>query len=156
MPMAAKKVKVQLLTRLAGMGKEGEVIEVSQTQATNYLIPKNLAKLMTENMLTQTKEQKDMKDHRKSQLISNAASIIELLQGKDLPMELNGGKERTFGSIRESDIVQAIRKTFKVSLEEKHIVFPDGKHIKKQGDYEIKIVLGKDLLAKITAQVRIK
>jgi len=154
--MATKKVNVQLLTRIAGLGKEGEIIEVSQAQATNYLVPKKLAKLVTENMLTQAQETQKAKEERKFQLVKNAHSIIEELQGKDVVLELSGGKERTFGSIREADIVQAIRKTYKISLEERHIVFPDGKHIKKQGDYEVKVVLGKDLLAKITVQVRIK
>jgi len=38
------KVSVRLLTRIANVGKEGEIVEVSRTQAKNYLIPKGLAK----------------------------------------------------------------------------------------------------------------
>ncbi len=40
--MATEKLRVKLTTRIAGIGKEGEIVEVSHAQAKNYLVPKGL------------------------------------------------------------------------------------------------------------------
>ena len=154
--MAGKKVLIQLLTRVAGIGKEGEIVEVSGPQAHNFLVPKKLAKLMSNEDIAKMKNEQARSDEKKKTILANASEIISTLQGQDVVLDVAGGKEKISGSIKEVDIVNAIKKNWKISLDEKHIVFADGKSIKTKGEHEVKIVLGKDLLAKITVVVRIK
>lgn len=154
--MALKKVFIQLLTRVAGIGKEGEIVEVSSAQAHNFLVPKKMAKIMSESDIAKMKNEQARSDEKKKSILANAPDIIATLQAQTVVLEVPGGKEKISGSIKEMDIVNAIKKNWKISLDEKHIVFADGKSIKTKGEHEVKIVLGKDLLAKITVVVRIK
>jgi large subunit ribosomal protein L9 len=49
------KIAVRLMTRIANVGKEGDIVEVSRTQAKNYLIPKGIAKEVSEKEIEEIK-----------------------------------------------------------------------------------------------------
>jgi len=55
MAIAKDKITVRMLTRLAGIGKENEIVEVSRSQARNFLIPKGFAKEVNEKEINELK-----------------------------------------------------------------------------------------------------
>ncbi len=142
-------MKVLFLKLVPNVGHVGEMKEISDSYARNFLIPKGLAKKLTpeeeKNLLIQEKKQEESRRN----LIENKHKILETLNWKNLLFKaktLENGK--MFWWIWEHDIIQKISKEFKIELEKKHIDMIDG-HIKKIGKKDIYIKLW-DAMAKIT------
>lgn len=142
-------MKVLFLKLVPNVGHVGEMKEISDSYARNFLIPKGLAKKLTpeeeKNLLIQEKKQEESRRN----LIENKHKILETLNGQTLLFKaktLENGK--MFWWIWEHDIIQKISKEFKIELEKKHIDMVDG-HIKKIGKKDIYIKLW-DAMAKIT------
>lgn len=142
-------MKVLFLKLVPNVGHVGEMKEISDSYARNFLIPKGLAKKLTpeeeKNLLIQEKKQEESRRN----LIENKHKILETLNGQTLLFKaktLENGK--MFWWIWEHDIIQKISKDFKIELEKKHIDMVDG-HIKKIGKKDIYIKLW-EAMAKIT------
>ncbi len=151
--MANDKVSVKLLTRLAGIGKEGEIVSVSRSQARNFLIPKKFAMEVDEKFIKEeadkTKKQQDNRRH----LIESRHKIAEQLHAKTLEFSLRGSGEKVFGGIGEHEIIAKIKQEFSVELEKRHIILPEGHHIKTAGKTDIKVHLGEDTYIRMTVEV---
>ena len=154
--MVAKTLRVKLLARIANLGKEGDIVEVSHPQARNMLIPKGLAVLVT------SAEEKAEADRRKKVeanarfAIENRKTIAETLHQQVLEFELPGIGTKVFGGIAEHDILGKIASLHKIELEKKNIGLPEDKHIKTTGDHDIRIHLGADVYIRMVARVRVK
>lgn len=94
--MATEKLKVKLTTRLAGIGKEGEIVEVSHAQARNYLVPKGLAVLMDDKAIEQEAARKKKKQDEKRRLVEDRHKIAEKLHGQTIRFELTGSGGKIF------------------------------------------------------------
>ena len=141
-------MKVLFLKLVPNVGHIGEMKEISDSYARNFLIPKGLAKKLTpeeeKNLLIQEKKQEESRRN----LIENKHKILETLNWKNLLFKaktLENGK--MFWWIWEHDIIQKISKDFKNELEKKHNDMIDG-HIKKIGKKDIYIKLW-DAMSKI-------
>ena len=148
------KTSVILLERIANIGKEGEIVEVSHAQAKNYLIPKGLAKLATPDVIKREQEKKKRLQDNKSHLMEARHEIGKKLHNETIVFELAGSKDKIFGGIAEHEIIDRIKKTYDVALEKKHIVLPEGHHLKKVGITDIKINLGSDVYVKMHIDIR--
>ncbi|MDD4530932.1 MAG: 50S ribosomal L9 C-terminal domain-containing protein, partial [Candidatus Gracilibacteria bacterium] len=95
-------------------------------------------------------------EQRRIANLENKHKIAETLNGKDLHFELQGKKDKIFGSITEIEVVSKIKKEFGIELEKGNIILPDGHHIKKVGKHDIKVNLGKDVYIKMFGQVSVK
>jgi large subunit ribosomal protein L9 len=152
--MANNTVSVQLLERIANVGKEGEIIEVSHAYARNYLIAKKLAKLATPELIKREAEKKKKAQDNKSHLVEARHEIGERLHNATLVFELPGSKDKIFWGLGEHEIIVEIRKVFQVELEKKHVLLPEGHHLKKVGITDIKIHLGSDVNIKMHVEIR--
>jgi large subunit ribosomal protein L9 len=94
--MANNNVSVQLLERIANVGKEGEIIEVSHSYAKNFLIPKGLARIATADLIKREAEKKKRAQDNKSHLIETRHEIAKQLHGFTVMFELPGSKEKIF------------------------------------------------------------
>ncbi|MDD2891847.1 MAG: 50S ribosomal protein L9 [Candidatus Gracilibacteria bacterium] len=154
--MANNTVSVQLLERIANVGKEGEIIEVSHAYARNFLIAKKLARLATPELIKREAEKKKKAQDNKSHLIEARHEIAKKLHGMILTFELAGSKDKIFGGIGEHEIIVEIKKHYGVELEKKHILLPEGHHLKKVGVTDIKINLGSDVNIKMHIEIKSK
>jgi len=152
--MSNDKVHVQLLKRIANIGKEGEIVEVSRTQAKNYLVPKGLAKPATPDLIKREEEKKKRAQDNRSHLVEERHEIAKKLHGATLVFELAGSKDKIFGGLGEHEIITAIKKDHGVILEKKHVLLPEGHHLKKVGVTDIKINLGSDVHIKMHVDIR--
>ncbi len=143
------KLSVQLLERIAGIGKPGEIVEVSHAQAMNFLIPKKKAILATTSVIEAEKIAKKSKQESRVRLLEERVSIAETLSGKDLTFTLRGKGENIFGGIGEHEIIKRIEQLYQVKLEKKHIVLPGGHHIKKSGTTDVVISLSDDTFVRM-------
>lgn len=152
----ADKVKVKLTTRLAGIGKEGEIVEVSRTQAKNYLVPKGLGILMDEKAIAEEEARIRKKQDQKRRLVEDRHAIAEKLHGQTIRFELAGSGDKVFGGVGEHEIIERIKKDYGVQLERRHVDLPDGHHLKKAGSTDVKIHLGEDTYVRIRIEVAVK
>jgi large subunit ribosomal protein L9 len=153
--MAGEKILVKLLKRLAGIGKEGEIVSVSHSQAKNYLIPKGFAIEVNKQVLVQEELDKKKKSLNRVTNIEERQKLAEILHMKEIAFTLRGHGEKIFGGIGEHEIIEAIKKEFKVELEKKNILLPEGHHIKKAGRTDFKIHVSEDTYIRMTVEVRV-
>lgn len=153
--MATDKLKVLMLQRIAGIGKQWEIVEVSYSQAKNYLIPKNLAKLVTKEQIEKLENTKETQLKNTKDNIYNRHKIAETLHTKEIEFEVKWNKDKIFGGIGELDIINKINKDFGIKLEKKNIILPEKHHIKKAWVYDIKLNLWSDVYARITLNLKV-
>ena len=154
--MATDKLKVKLTTRIAGIGKEGEIVEVSHAQAKNSLIPKGLAILMDDRAVEADKARLKKKQDEKRHLVESRHEIAEKLHTKTIRFEMPGQNGKIFGGIGENDIIDRIKKDFDVTLERRHVGLPGGHHLKNAGSADVRIHLGEDTYVRVRVEVALK
>ncbi|MCT4617640.1 MAG: 50S ribosomal protein L9 [Candidatus Gracilibacteria bacterium] len=145
--------RVLLLEHVPGVGKKGEVKEVKHGYASNFLFPKNLAKIVTAQDEKKLMQDKKSQEAKRVELIEKRHEIAEKLNGQVFQFTFKTtGSGKIFGSVGEKDILQKIKSKFKIELAKKHIdMGPDG-HLKKVGERQVFIKLGKDVHCKITVK----
>ncbi len=148
--MAAEKLKVLMLQRVAWVWKQWEIVEVSHTQAKNYLVPKWLARLVTQAEVEKLENKKETQEKNTRENIFNRHKIWETLHWKEITIEAKWHWDKIFWWIQETDIISKIEKDFKIKLEKKNIILPEWHHLKKEWSYDIKLNLWSDVFAKIT------
>lgn len=143
-------MKVLFLKLVPNVGHVGDIKEVSDSYARNFLIPKNLAKKLDEAEEKKIKMEDKKKEDNRRNLVDNRHKIIESLNLKQLVFKAKTSENwKMFGWIGEHDIIDKIHKDIGLKLEKKHIDMIDG-HIKKIWKRDIFIRLSSDSIAKIT------
>ncbi len=145
-------MKVIFLQDVKGSGKKGEVKNVSDGYARNYLLGKGLAVEATAKNMNLLEGQKASVQHKKDVEKQNAEEISAVINGKTVTAAAkagNGGK--LFGSITASNIAELIEKQFGKKIDKKKIVLKTD--IKNFGTYEAEIKLYAGVTAKVTIDV---
>ncbi|HRI36402.1 MAG TPA: bL9 family ribosomal protein [bacterium] len=94
--MSPHKVRVRLNERIANLGKAGEIIEVSSTQARNYLIPKGLATEVSDKDVAAIETAERKKRENANSLILKKHEIQETLHTKTIEFALRGKGDKIF------------------------------------------------------------
>ena len=145
-------MKVILLQDVKGTGKKGDVKEVADGYARNFLIKKGVAVEANSKNMNELQGQKSSAQHKIDLEIENAKNIQQTIDGKKVTIKAKAGKNgKLFGSVTAGHIADAIEQQFGVKIEKKKISLKLG--IKAFGSYEADIRLYKGINAKITAQV---
>lgn len=142
-----KKIRVYLKKDVEKIGMAGELIEVKEGFASNYLVPKGLGTIVDAHNEKFFKKRERTIDHRK-EVISSQTSM---LAGKIGSLELILKKKvhddgKLYGAISPSDIVNKLAEKG-VSVSKNQIVF--GKSIKTKGNYDVTIKLSSRLQPKV-------
>lgn len=154
--MAWEKLRILMLQRVANIGKQWEIIEVSHTQAKNYLIPKWLARLVTKKEEEDLLKNKEIKEKNTRENVYNRHKIAEILHWKEISIEVRWSGDKIFWWVGELDIISKIEKDFEIKLEKKNILLPEWHHIKKTWNYDIKLNLWSDVFARINLNIKVK
>lgn len=144
-------MKVILLADVKSKGKKGDLINVSDGYARNFLFPKNLAKEADNAAMSEMKSRKEAEEHHKAEEIASAKALADMLNGKSVTLKAKAGSSgRLFGSITSKEIAEEINKTFSVQIDKKKLSVAD---IKNFGDYTAEIKLYKGISAKVNVKV---
>ena len=115
-------MKVILLGELRGKGGEGDVVEVAQGFAENYLFPNKIAILATKGNLKQLEERRHNIAKREETRLADAAALKEILEGKSVKVDARIGEEgQLFGSVTSANIADAIKEQLGVEIDRKRI-----------------------------------
>ena len=144
-------MKVVLLEDVKGHGKKGELCNVSDGYARNFLFPKKLAVAADAAALSELKSREDAKAHHKQEEIDAAKATAAKLNGKSVTVRAkagNGGK--LFGSVTSKEISEEIKNSYGITVDRKKMNVGD---IKNFGEYTAEIKLYTGITAKITVKV---
>lgn len=144
-------MKVVLLADVKGQGKKGELVNVSDGYARNFLFPKKLAVEADNTALNELKNREESKAHHKKEEIDAAKATAEKLDGKSVKIIAKAGASgRLFGSVTSKEIAAEIAKTLGVEIDRKKMTVAD---IKNFGEYTAEVKLYQGISAKITVVV---
>ena len=144
-------MKVILLADVKSKGKKGDLINVSDGYARNFLFPKNLATEADSAALSEMKSRQAAAEHHKEEEIAAAKSLADKLNGKSVTLKAKAGASgRLFGSITSKEIADEINRVFEVNIDKKKLSVAD---IKNFGDYTAEIKLYKGISAKVNVKV---
>jgi large subunit ribosomal protein L9 len=145
-------MKVILLGELRGKGGEGDVVDVAQGYAENYLFRNKIAQPATPGNLKQLEQRRDSIAKREAERISNAEATKAVLDEKLVKVDAKIGEEgQLFGSVTSQQIVEAIKAQLGVEVDRKRIV--RGATIKTAGRHAVEINLYRDINAKVIVLV---
>lgn len=145
-------MKVILLGELRGKGGEGDVVDVAQGYAENYLFRNKIAQPATPGNLKQLEQRRDSIAKREAERIANAEATKAILDEKLVKVDAKIGEEgQLFGSVTSQQIVDAIKAQLGVDVDRKRIV--RGATIKTAGRHAVEINLYREINAKVIVLV---
>ena len=145
-------MKVILLGELRGKGGEGDVVDVAQGYAENYLFRNKIAQPATPGNLKQLEQRRSSIAKREAERIANAEATKATLYEKLVKVDAKIGEEgQLFGSVTSQQIVDAIKAQLGVDVDRKRIV--RGATIKTAGRHAVEINLYREINAKVIVLV---
>ena len=146
-------MKVILLADVKGTGKKGEIVEVSDGYARNFLFKKNLAKEATAVEINSIKIKKEAEEFHKAEELKRLTALAKEINGKEIvcSVKTGGGTEdKIFGSVTNDMVAAALLKAG-YEVDKKKIVIETP--IKKLGVYEIDVKIVSGVKCKIKLKV---
>ena len=145
-------MKVILLGELKGKGGEGDVVEVAQGFAENYLFPNRMALPATKGNIKQLEERRHNIEKREVKRIADAEALKEVIDGKTVLIDAKVGEEgQLFGSVTNTMVADAIKNELGVEVERKRIEL--NRAIKTSGLHTVKVSLYREIAAELHLQV---
>ena len=130
-----------ILTKdVKSQGKKGDLINVSDGYANNFLLPKGLAMPATKQAINELEGKKGAEQYHKNMEEQKARNIADRLQEIKVLIKAKSGKEgKLFGSVTSKDVAEALKAQYNISVDKRKIDLPDG--IKTCGIREVKVTL---------------
>lgn len=147
-------MKVILLGELRGKGGEGDVVDVAQGYAENYLFRNKIAQPATPGNLKQLEQRRSSIAKREAERIANAEATKATLDEKLVKVDAKIGEEgQLFGSVTAAQVADAIETQLGVNVDRKRI----GRvNIKQVGTHEVEVNLYRDINAKVLVLVGVE
>jgi large subunit ribosomal protein L9 len=144
-------MKVILKDDVNNVGKMGEIVNVANGYARNYLVPRGFAVVAsTKNIKTIEHEKRIIKEKAKK-IMNSAQELSDKISKITLIVKANAGEEgKLFGSVTTMDIAELIKKEG-IEIDKKKISIDDP--IKRLGTYTVHVQVHPDITTNITVQV---
>ncbi len=137
-------MKVILLADVKGQGKKGQMVEVSDGYARNYLMPRNLAATATADSINALKLKEESARQHEIKEKKRMQELAEKLKTCPVKVQAKAGSAgRLFGSVTSKEIADALKAQFGVELDKHKIVLEES--IKQFGEYELKVKFGHEV-----------
>lgn len=144
-------MKVILLEDVKSLGKKGEIVNVSDGYARNYVLPKKLGVEANSANMNDLKLQKANADKMAQEQLESARELASLLETKEVVLKMKAGDNgRAFGSVSSKEIAAAAKQQCALELDKKKIQLPEA--IKALGVYEVSVKLH----PKVTGKLKVK
>lgn len=146
-------MKVILTQDVRGQGKRGQMIEVSDGYARNFLLPRKLAQEATADNINTMRMNDKATQERQAKERAEALELRNRM--KDMTVVViakGGGAGRLFGSVTNTEVSEALAKQAGVQLDKRKIVLDEP--IKSVGVYTVKCKLGYEINAELKIEVK--
>jgi large subunit ribosomal protein L9 len=145
-------VKLVLLSDVKALGKRGDVVDVADGYARNFLLPRKLAGEADKGALAQLDAQQKAHERREAQELADARALAARLESAKLVVKAKAGESgKLFGAVTNADVASAIASTLTVAVD-KHKVELAGQ-IKALGSYPVEVRIHKNIVAKAVVEV---
>ena len=145
-------MEIVLLEDVKALGKKGQVVNVSEGYARNFILPKKLGVEATPKNLNDLKLQKANAEKIAAQQLAEAKELAQKLEQASISLTMKAGdKGRAFGSVSGKEIAAAAEEQLGLSIDKKKLVLPEP--IKTFGVHEVPVKLHRDVTAKLTVKV---
>ena len=145
-------MKVILLQDVKGKGKKGQMIEVSDGYARNYMLPRKIAVEATTDAVNTMRMNDKAAAEKAAKERAEAVEISKKLRDMTLTVTAKGGGAgRLFGSVTNQEIADALKAASGIALDKRKIVISDP--IKSVGTYTVQCKLGYEITAPLTVKI---
>ena len=145
-------MKVILLQDVKGKGKKGQMLEVSDGYARNFMLPKKLAIEATPDAINTMRMNDKAAAEKAAKERAEALDISKKLRAMTVIVKAKGGGAgRLFGSVTNQEIADALEKSAGIKLDKRKIVISDP--IKSVGTYTVNCKLGYEITAPLTVKI---
>ncbi|MCD8096708.1 MAG: 50S ribosomal protein L9 [Lachnospiraceae bacterium] len=146
-------MKVILLQDVKSLGKKGDLVEVSDGYARNYILAKKLGVQATSKNMNDLKLQKAHEDRLAEQRLEEAKQLAQKLEGIETVLTIKVGEGgKLFGSVSSKEIAQAVKEQHGLELDKKKLVLPNP--IKSVGMTDVPVKLHPQVTAQLKVTVR--
>lgn len=145
-------MKVILTDELRGKGGEGDIVEVAQGYAENFLFPNKMALPATPGNIKQLEERRHNIEKREAERVAAAEALKAAIDGKSVTVDAKIGEEgQLFGSVTPAQIAEAIKAELGVEVDRKRV--GRGNAIKTSGKHEVGVNFYREISATVTVLV---
>jgi large subunit ribosomal protein L9 len=144
--------KIILTHEVTGLGAAGDVLEVKDGYARNYLVPRKLATPWTKGAEKQIAAMRRATKAREMSTVEDALAAEQSLRAQEIQVTARAGAGgRLFGTVTTDDIAAAIKEATGVAVDKRKIELPN--RIKTTGDYTATVKLHDSVTAPLTLKV---
>ncbi len=145
-------MKVILQQDVRGQGKKGQMIEVAEGYARNFLLPRKLAVPATADAVNTMKLKEKAKKAEDARLKAGAEAIVEKLKNSPVKVTARAGANgKLFGAVTSKEVSDALQAQHGIELAKQKIVMDEP--IKAYGSYELKAKLGYEVSGTVYVMV---
>jgi large subunit ribosomal protein L9 len=145
-------VKVILRSDVAGLGKRGDIVEVSKGYARNYLAPRDLAFPATDGAEAQAQAMRRARDLKDAKDREGAEEIAKVLVARTIEIPARSGEGgRLFGSVTTTEVADAVALQTGIEIDRRDLHMDE--HIKELGTHHVTARLHSDVQFPITIEV---
>ena len=146
-------MKLILQQDVKKLGKKGEVVDVSEGYARNFLLPQKLAIPASNTNLNVAKQQKASEERKKEQALDEAKVMAAQLAKVGVTIAVKQGEGgKLFGSVTGKDIAEAMQAQYSIDMDKRKIDLKEA--IKTPGTYPVTIKLHPEVSAQIQVTVK--
>jgi large subunit ribosomal protein L9 len=143
--------KLILRSDVKGVGKRGDIVDVADGYARNYLLPRSLAMPASSGSVAQATAMRTARDLKDAKNRESAETVARALVASQVKITAKAKEGRLFGSVSEKDIAEAVKTQTGVAIDRRTIHLADP--IKTVGEHSVPIRLHGDVQFSITITV---
>ena len=145
-------MRVILKSEVAGLGRPGDVKDVADGYAQNFLLPRGLAIEATAGEMKVLSRARDAKRAKQDRAHADAEELAKRLTETTLVFKLKAGEQgKTFGSVTNKDIAEALQREHKVDIDRTKVHLPEP--LKSLGVHTVEVRLLTDVRANVTVAI---
>ncbi len=144
-------MKLVLYSDVKALGKKGDVVDVADGYARNFLLPRKLAGEADKGALAQLGAQQKAVERREAQELADARALASRIESAKLTVKAKaGGNGKLFGAVTNADVAAAIAGALAIEVDKHKIELSQ---IKALGSYPVEIKLHQNVVAKAVVDV---
>jgi large subunit ribosomal protein L9 len=145
-------MKVILNQDVRGQGKKGQLVEVSDGYARNFLLPRKLAVEASKENINVMQGKHEAEEYRRQKELEAAKETAKQLEEVTVSIKTKAGANgKLFGSVTSKDVSEQLKMQHHIKLDKKKFIMPDG--IKLLGTTEVDVKIHPGVTAKLKVQV---
>ncbi|MCI8404666.1 MAG: 50S ribosomal protein L9 [Clostridia bacterium] len=145
-------MQVILKQDVKGQGKKGQMVNVSDGYARNYLLPRGLAEIASKSNINVMKGKQESLEYKRKKELEEANAIADKMKEIKVVLKAKAGDNgKLFGSVTSKDVAEALTMQHHIKLDKKKFVMPDG--IKTLGTTVVDVKIYTGVTGKLTVLV---